>query len=715
MVHTFVKDICVNQFCHICHICVVPFQTKITPTFCSAVSFFFFFPGKNSAAAGLCNWVVNIVIYRDIVVTVEPKRIALAKASEELKIASDKLDIVQKRVKELNAKLKKLTDEYDEANKTKQEAIATVEAGQKKLGLANRLINALASENVRWALNVKSMEADFELLVGDVLLASAFISYIGPFTKRFRAELLEVNWVPFLQTAAGGESIPMSADPRPRTILTNDAEVAQWNQDELPSDPVSVENGCIVTNSMRFPLLIDPQLQGLQWIKQKEAKNGLQVIRMNQKGALRKLEQAMENGSSLLIENLGESIDAILNPVISRATVKKGRRLFIKLGDSEVEFHPNFKLFLHTKLSNPHYPPEIQAEAALVNFSVTEDGLEDQLLAMVVEQERPDLATQRLDLISQQNGFLIKMQQLEDDILHRLSTAEGDLTTNVDLIEGLETTKAVSVEINNKSIIANEMSAKINVISEKYRSAAARGSILFFLMNNLFKTHTFYVFSLAAYVVVFLRGITLTGPPEKLLMNLVKAPDGSPLPQKGGGEEEEEEEEEEEDALPDMGGEEDGESEDPDMEAIDEAIAKRCKDLIGVITTTTWKYLRRGLFVTNKLTIATQLCFKTMIKDGLLDADMVDFLIMANQTFTTERPATLWWLPVIAWNKIKFISKFSQFKELPAELEENSEQWRRWFDEQRPETVSGKQQTREEILLVETVFFYFFWKIVFLF
>ena len=40
--------------------------------------------GKNSAAAGLCNWVVNIVIYRDIVVTVEPKRIALAKATEEL-------------------------------------------------------------------------------------------------------------------------------------------------------------------------------------------------------------------------------------------------------------------------------------------------------------------------------------------------------------------------------------------------------------------------------------------------------------------------------------------------------------------------------------------------------------------------------------------------------------------------------------------------------
>ena len=154
----------------------------------------------------------------------------------------------------------------------------------------------MASENVRWAENVQTMEADYELLVGDCLLASAFISYIGPFTKRFREELVQVNWIPFLRTAAAGECIPMSDDPRPRSILTNDAEVAGWNQDNLPSDPVSVENGCIVSNSMRFPLLIDPQLQGIQWIKGKEKDNNLSIIRMSQKDALRKLESSMENG-----------------------------------------------------------------------------------------------------------------------------------------------------------------------------------------------------------------------------------------------------------------------------------------------------------------------------------------------------------------------------------------------------------------------------------
>ena len=95
------------------------------------------------------------------------------------------------------------------------------------------------------------------------------------------------------------------------------------------------------------------------------------------------MERAIEAGHSVLIENMGESIDAVLNPVITRSTFKKGRNLYVKLGDKEVEYNKGFRLFLHTKLSNPHYPPEIQAETTLINFTVTESGLEDQLLALV--------------------------------------------------------------------------------------------------------------------------------------------------------------------------------------------------------------------------------------------------------------------------------------------------------------------------------------------
>ena len=183
----------------------------------------------------------------------------------------------------------------------------------------------------------------------------------------------------------------------------------------------------------------------------------------------------MEAGHSVLIENMGENIDAVLNPVITRSTFKKvlavtaceqagimhicdvvrvgyllclshccisnraldccasltpaalqqsitavdnaihcaqGRSLYVKLGDKDVEYNKNFKLVLHTKLSNPHYPPEIQAETTLINFTVTESGLEDQLLALVVNKERPDLEETKTQLIIQNTDFTIKLKQV---------------------------------------------------------------------------------------------------------------------------------------------------------------------------------------------------------------------------------------------------------------------------------------------------------------
>ena len=135
---------------------------------------------------------------------------------------------------------------------------------------------------------------------------------------------------------------------------------------------------------------------------------------------------------------MGEAIDATLNPVIGRKTIKKGSRLYIALGDKEVELNPDFRLFLHTKLSNPHYAPEVQAETTLVNFTVTEQGLEDQLLTLVVRKERADLAEQRATLIEQDNEFKIKMVELEDQILYKLATAEGDISEDVELIEGMK-------------------------------------------------------------------------------------------------------------------------------------------------------------------------------------------------------------------------------------------------------------------------------------
>ena len=132
-----------------------------------------------------------------------------------------------------------------------------------------------------------------------------------------------------------------------------------------------------------------------------------------------------------------------------------------------------------------------QAETTLINFMVTEDGLEDQLLALTVSKERPDLEEQKAEIIQSTNDNKIKIKSLEDGILEQLANAEGDVLENIELIENLEDSKRVSTEIAEKMAVAVETEKKINISRENYRKVAGRGSLMFFLLSDLNKMHTF--------------------------------------------------------------------------------------------------------------------------------------------------------------------------------------------------------------------------------
>lgn len=129
------------------------------------------------------------------------------------------------------------------------------------------------------------------------------------------------------------------------------------------------------------------------------------AIQLSQKQWLKRVEMAVSEGHVLMIESIGQEIDAILDPLLSKQFVKKGRGFSVRLGSEDVEIASSFKLYLQTKLINPHYKPETAAQCTIINFIVTESGLEDQLLAMVVKVEKPDLEQTKEDLVSKQNEF----------------------------------------------------------------------------------------------------------------------------------------------------------------------------------------------------------------------------------------------------------------------------------------------------------------------
>ena len=188
--------------------------------------------------------------------------------------------------------------------------------------------------------------------------------------------------------------------------------------------------------------MVDPQGQAIKWVKNTEGPKGLKIIDLQQHDFLRTLENAIPFGTPVLLQNIQEFLDPSLSPVLNKAYVKQGGRLVLKLGDKEIEWSQDFRFYITTKLSNPHYPPEISTKVSIINFAVKEQGLEAQLLGAVVRKERPELEEQKDSLVINIAAGKQKLQDLEDESLRLLNNAQGSLLDDVQLVDTLQDSKA---------------------------------------------------------------------------------------------------------------------------------------------------------------------------------------------------------------------------------------------------------------------------------
>lgn len=130
-------------------------------------------------------------------------------------------------------------------------------------------------------------------------------------------------------------------------------------------------------------------MQANIWIREMEKE--LKIIKPTQniKQFTRTLENSINLGYPVLLEDIGETIDPVLEPLLQKQIVKQGGIYVVRIGDNPVEYSTDFKFYITTKLSRPHYAPEVCVRVAMLNFMVTEEGLEDQMLGVVVKHEEP--------------------------------------------------------------------------------------------------------------------------------------------------------------------------------------------------------------------------------------------------------------------------------------------------------------------------------------
>merc|ERR1711871_1243887 len=380
----------------------------------------------------------------------------------KLAVTMEGLAAKKAELKAVEDNLQELQDKFDGAVKKKDDLAFQVDLCGKKLDRAKSLIEGLGGEKTRWTQFQEELAIVYARLLGDVLISAGVMAYLGAFTSKYREDAL-TEWVTHCQE----HEIPCSESPTLSSTLGEPVKIRQWNIDGLPTDGFSVDNGIVIFNSRRWPLCIDPQQQANKWIRNMEGDNKLQVIKLTQDSYLRTVENAVQFGFPVLLENVMEDLDPSIEPLLLKQVFKQGGVMCIRLGDSTIEYSDNFRFYITTKLRNPHYLPEVAVKVTLLNFMITPEGLEDQLLGVVVKEERPDLEETKAQLIKDSAENSRKLKELEDEILHVLS-GDGDILEDEGAINTLKSSKVLSDDIKEKQAIAAKTEEEIDTVRAGY-------------------------------------------------------------------------------------------------------------------------------------------------------------------------------------------------------------------------------------------------------
>merc|ERR550514_2092875 len=173
------------------------------------------------------------------------------------------------------------------------------------------------------------------------------------------------------------------------------------------------------------------------------------------------------------------------------------------------------------KMANPHYFPEVCIKVTVINFTVTFDGLEEQLLGATVEKELPDVVQQQKETTVQLAKDKKILQEMEAEILRLLSESSGNILDDQVLIDTLAQSKKTSVEVNERVKAAEILGAEIKIACNRYYPVATRGSILYFVIADLANIDPMYQFSLAYFLGLFGRSISAAQQADDLTERLM--------------------------------------------------------------------------------------------------------------------------------------------------------------------------------------------------
>ena len=451
----------------------------------------------SKACGPLVQWVEAQVNYSEILDRVGPLRAEVEQLEDKALQTKAEAKAIENTIARLEQSIETYKTEYAALISETQAIKNEMSRVQTKVDRSVRLLDSLSSERGRWEDASRSFETQIQTLVGDVVIASAFLAYGGLYDQQFRKSMVE-DWLHQLSQSG----IACKSDGSVLGYLSTADERLQWQKNALPADDLCMENAIMLKRFNRYPLIIDPSSRVTEFLRHEHEGRKLTVTSFLDDSFTKQLESALRFGNPILIQD-AEYLDPILTNVLNKEYQKTGGRVLIQLGKQEIDFSPAFKLYLSTRDPSANFAPDVCSRTTFVNFTVTQSSLRTQSLNDVLKAERPDVDKRRTNLIKMQGEFNTNLRQLEKRLLQALNESRGNILDDDNVIQTLETLKKEAAVISRKVSETEGVMAEVERITEDYSRIANACSSIFATLEQLHHLNHAYRFSLQYFTNIF--------------------------------------------------------------------------------------------------------------------------------------------------------------------------------------------------------------------
>lgn len=451
----------------------------------------------SKACGPLVQWVEAQVNFSDILDRIGPLREEADQLEEQALQTKAEAKAIENTIVNLENSIATYKSEYAALISETQSIKSEMSRVENKVNRSVKLLDSLSAERTRWESGSRSFETQISTIVGDVLVAAAFLAYSGLYDQQLRKAMVD-DWLD--QLAQSGINYKMH---NPVTeYLSNADQRLKWQEHGLPVDDLCTENAIILKRFNRYPLIIDPSGRATEFLQNESKERQLTVTSFLDDSFIKQLESSLRFGSPILIQD-AEHLDPVLNHVLNKEYQKTGGRVLIQLGKQEIDFSPAFKLYLSTRDPSAMFPPDICSRTTFVNFTVTQSSLQTQSLNDVLKNERPDVDQRRTNLVKMQGEFSTHLRGLEKRLLQALNQSRGNILDDDVVIETLETLKKEAGEISKKVAETDGVMVEVETITQQYNAIARACSAVFAILEQLHHLNHFYQFSLHYFIDIF--------------------------------------------------------------------------------------------------------------------------------------------------------------------------------------------------------------------